>query len=211
MPSINLGKPGDRVTDQPNSQATSSSNRKVVLWCVAGLACMFGVTAASPTLYSIFCQVTGYGGTTQRAEAPSKIILDRTITVRFDANVQPGFDWKFEPVQPTMDVKIGDNVLAFYRATNTSDKKLTGTAAFNVAPETMGLYFSKIECFCFKEQTLEPGQSIEMPLTFYVDPDMIKDRDTKHLSNVTLSYVFYPVNKTAETKSPSLSETKSGG
>jgi cytochrome c oxidase assembly protein subunit 11 len=177
--------------------AASSANRKVVASCIAALAVMTGVTAASPTLYKIFCQVTGYGGTTQRAIAPSTQILDRTISVRFDANVSPHLAWKFEPVQATLDVKLGENALAFFRATNLSDKPLTGTAAFNVAPDTMGLYFNKIECFCFKEQTLQPGQSVEMPVTFFVDPKMLEDRDTLGLGNVTLSYVFYPVNKTA--------------
>lgn len=178
------------------------SNRKAVLGCVAALAVMGSVTAASPTLYKIFCQVTGYGGTTQRAVAPSATVLDRVVTVRFDANVSPQLSaWKFEPVEPVMDVKIGETALAFFRATNTSDKPLKGTAAFNVAPEVMGLYFNKIECFCFTEQTLQPGQSVDMPVTFFVDPKMIEDRDTKHLSNITLSYVFYPVKQTAAVES----------
>lgn len=165
--------------------------------CLAALAVMGGVTAYSPTLYKMFCQVTGYGGTTQRAEkAPGKV-LDRKITVRFDANVSPQLAWTFEPVQPTLDVKIGDSTLAFFRATNRSDKPLTGTAAFNVAPDTAGIYFNKIQCFCFKEQTLQPGQTVEMPVTFFVDPKIVEDRDTAHLSVITLSYVFYPVAKTA--------------
>lgn len=161
---------------------------------------MGSLTAASPTLYRIFCQVTGYGGTTQRAIAPSDHIVDRVVTVRFDANVAPGLAWKFEPVQPTVNVKLGENVLAFYRATNLSDKPLTGTAAFNVSPDTMGLFFSKIACFCFTEQTLQPGQSVEMPVTFFVDPKMLEDRDTRHLQNITLSYVFYPVKEPAAVK-----------
>ena len=177
--------------------AASSSNRTVVLWCLFGLAIMGSATAASPTLYRLFCQVTGYGGTTQRAIAPSDHIVDRVITVRFDANVSPQLPWKFEPVQPTMDVKLGENALAFYRATNLSDKPLKGTAAFNVSPDTMGLFFSKIACFCFTEQTLQPGQTVEMPVTFFVDPKMLDDRDTRHLQNITLSYVFYPVKETA--------------
>lgn len=177
-----------------------SSNRAVVLWCLGALAMMGGLTAASPTLYRIFCQVTGYGGTTQRAIAPSDHIVDRKITVRFDANVAPGFAWKFEPVEPTMSVKLGENTLAFYRATNLSDQTLKGTAAFNVSPDTMGLFFSKIACFCFTEQTLKPGQSVEMPVTFFVDPKMLEDRDTRHLENITLSYVFYPVKETAAVK-----------
>ncbi|MEQ1669437.1 MAG: cytochrome c oxidase assembly protein [Hyphomicrobium sp.] len=179
------------------AKVASSSNRAVVLWCLGALAVMGSVTAASPVLYSIFCQVTGYGGTTQRAIAPSQQVLDRVVTVRFDANVSPQLAWKFEPVQNTIDVKVGENALAFFRATNTSDKPLTGTAAFNVAPETMGLYFNKIECFCFTEQTLQPGQSVEMPVTFFVDPKMMADRDTMGITDLTLSYVFYPVKKTA--------------
>jgi cytochrome c oxidase assembly protein subunit 11 len=159
---------------------------------------MGSVTAASPTLYKIFCQVTGYGGTTQRAVAPSDKVLDKIVTVRFDSNVAPQLQgWKFEPVIPTIDVKIGETGLAFFRATNTTDKVLKGTAAFNVAPDVMGLYFNKIACFCFNEQTLQPGQSVEMPVTFYLDPKMVEDRDTQHLQNVTLSYVFYPIKETA--------------
>lgn len=183
-------------TDTTAESASSRANRSVVLWCLAGLAVMGAVTAASPTLYKIFCQVTGYGGTTQRAIAPSDHVLDRVVTVRFDANVSPHLPWKFEPVQNTMDVKLGENALAFFRATNLSDKPLTGTAAFNVAPDTMGIYFNKIQCFCFTEQTLQPGQSVEMPVTFFVDPKMIEDRDTRDLSNITLSYVFYPADRT---------------
>ena len=177
--------------------AATSSNRAVVLWCLFGLAIMGSATAASPELYRLFCQVTGYGGTTQRAIAPSDNIVDRVITVRFDANVSPQLHWKFEPVQPTMDVKLGENALAFYRATNLSDKPIKGMAAFNVSPDTMGLFFSKIECFCFTEQTIQPGQTVEMPVTFFVDPKMLDDRDTRHLQNITLSYVFYPVKETA--------------
>lgn len=176
----------------------SNANRKVVLGCLAALAVMGGVTAVSPTLYRIFCQVTGYGGTTQRALAPSQQTVDRIVTVRFDGNVSPQLPWKFEPVQHTLDVKVGENALAFFRATNISDKPLKGTAAFNVAPEAAGIYFNKIECFCFTEQTLQPGQSVEMPVSFFIDPKIVEDRDTSGLSNLTLSYVFYPVHRTAE-------------
>lgn len=174
-----------------------NGNRRVVLTCLAMLGFMGTITALSPTLYQIFCQVTGYGGTTQRATAASTTVLDNTVTVRFDANVAPGLPIEFKPVQRTLDVKLGDNALAFYRATNTSDQTLKMTAGFNVTPETMGLYFSKIECFCFTEQTLQPGQSVEMPLTFFVDPKMLSDSDTQHLTNVTLSYVFYPMDDPA--------------
>jgi cytochrome c oxidase assembly protein subunit 11 len=184
--------------DDQNNAKASASNRKVVIACLAALGVMGSVTAASPTLYRIFCQVTGYGGTTQRVTAASDRVLDKVVTVRFDANISPQLAWKFEPVQPTIDVKVGENVLAFFRATNTSKETLTGTAAFNVAPEQAGIYFNKIECFCFTEQTLAPGQSVEMPVSFFIDPKMAEDRDTAGLSNLTLSYVFYPVHRTAK-------------
>lgn len=189
----------ERETDarRDGETAARGSNRRVVVGCLAALAAMGGITAASPTLYRMFCQVTGYGGTTQRAAAPSTKVIDRTITVRFDANVSPHLPWKFEPVQHTMDVKVGENALAFFRATNTSDKPLTGTAAFNVAPEAAGIYFNKVQCFCFTEQTLQPGQSVEMPVSFFIDPKMHEDPDTSQLGNLTLSYVFYPSARTA--------------
>jgi cytochrome c oxidase assembly protein subunit 11 len=200
---MNLGPAGDGAR----------SNRKVVFYCLAALGVMGSLTAASPTLYNIFCQVTGYGGTTQRSDAYSGEVLDRVVTVRFDANVAPKLPMKFEAVQKTMNVRIGDNVLAFYRATNTSDKPIKTTAAFNVTPETMGLYFSKIECFCFTEQTLQPGETVEMPLTFFLDPKMVEDADTAKLSNVTLSYVFYPMDQTADTAAATVNVgvTTSGG
>lgn len=187
------------MSDQVPGRQTEGGvgNRKVVIGCLTALTVMGAVTAYSPTLYRIFCQVTGYGGTTQRAEAPSGKVLDRIVTVRFDANISSGLAWKFEPVQPTMDVRIGQNALAFFRATNTSDKVLTGTAAFNVAPDAAGIHFNKIECFCFTEQTLQPGQTVEMPVTFYIDPKFVEDRETEGLANLTLSYVFYPVQRSA--------------
>ena len=176
----------------------NAKNRRVALIAAGVAASMLGLAYASVPLYTLFCQVTGYGGTTQRATAPSHQVLDKIVTVRFDANVSPKLAWKFEPVQATMDVKIGENALAFFRATNLSDKPLKGTAAFNVAPDVAGSYFNKIECFCFKEQLLQPGQTVEMPVTFFLDPKMVEDRDTAGLSNVTLSYVFYPSERTAD-------------
>jgi cytochrome c oxidase assembly protein subunit 11 len=191
------------MTDGSQTPENTSGNRKVVLGCVAALAVMGGVTAASPTLYRIFCQVTGYGGTTQRAAAPSDKVVDKVMTVRFDGNVSPQLaGWKFEPVLHTINVKVGENALAFFRATNVTDKPLKGSAAFNVAPEAAGIYFNKIQCFCFTEQTLQPGQSVEMPVSFFIDPKIVEDRDTAQLSNLTLSYVFYPVAHTADVPAP---------
>lgn len=162
---------------------------------LAGVAAgMLGLAYAAVPLYQLFCQVTGYGGTTQRVDRPSDRVLDRTITVRFDANVN-GLAWRFEPVERTMDVRIGENTLAFYRATNMSDRTLVGTATFNVTPDLAGGFFNKMECFCFKEQRLEPGQSIEMPVSFYVDPSLVDDKDARRLTQITLSYTFFPVDR----------------
>jgi cytochrome c oxidase assembly protein subunit 11 len=176
-------------------QPADRRNRNVVLWCLTGALTMGAMSYAAVPLYDLYCRVTGYGGTTQKAIAPSKIMLDRTITVRFDANVTPGMKWKFEPLQTRMDVKLGENALAFYKATNTADHAITGTAAFNVAPDAAGIHFSKVECFCFKEQTLQPGESIEMPVSFFVDPKLASDPDAAWLTQIALSYTFYPVAK----------------
>lgn len=167
-------------------------DRAVALSCAAAVAGMIALSFASVPLYRLYCQVTGYGGTTQRAEKPSDTVLDRTITVRFDANVANGLAWSFQPVQNTVDVRIGENTLAFYRATNLSDRPVVGTAGFNVAPDVAGVHFNKIECFCFKEQLLEPGETVEMPVTFFVDPAIVTDPDARHLTSITLSYTFYP-------------------
>lgn len=154
---------------------------------------MAGMSYAAVPLYQMFCQATGLNGTTQRAAKPSDVVLDRVVTVRFDANVSPKLGWRFEPVQRTVDAHIGENMLVFYRATNTTDRVMKGTATFNVAPDAAGLYFSKIECFCFKEQTLNPGETIEMPVSFFVDPAIVKDSESSRLKEITLSYTFYPV------------------
>jgi cytochrome c oxidase assembly protein subunit 11 len=142
-------------------------------------------------LYRIFCQATGYNGTPQRADRGADKVLDRTITVRFDANVDKHLAWSFVPVKKKMDVKIGETALAFFKATNKSDHPITGSAIFNVSPEQIGPYFNKIQCFCFTRQTLAPGDSKEMPVTFFVDPKMVNDDSTKTLFEVTLSYTFY--------------------
>jgi cytochrome c oxidase assembly protein subunit 11 len=163
----------------------------VALSLVGLVAAMTGLAFASVPLYRLFCQTTGYGGVPQRAERGSDEILDRTIAVRFDANVDRALPWSFAPVERVVDVKIGETALAFFKATNNSNTQLKGTAVFNVVPELAGRYFTKIECFCFKQQTLAPGASIEMPVTFFVDPKIVDDEDTKNISEITLSYTFY--------------------
>jgi len=167
----------------------------LVLCLVALVAAMAGLAFASVPLYRLFCQATGYGGVPQRAERGSDEILDRIIRIRFDANVDRGLPWTFAPDQRVIDVKIGETALAFFKASNTSDAPVAGTAVFNVVPELAGRYFTKIECFCFKEQTLAAGASVEMPVTFFVDPKIVDDEDTKNISEITLSYTFYRTGK----------------
>jgi cytochrome c oxidase assembly protein subunit 11 len=172
-----------------------SRNARVVLMSTATVVAMVGLTYASVPLYRLFCQVTGFGGTTQRAETAPQQVLDKTVSVRFDANTSGKLEWTFHPVQPSVKVKFGEQSMAYYEAVNRSDKTLTGSAVFNVTPVQAGAYFNKIQCFCFTEQTLKPGEKIEMPVTFFVDPDMLKDPDAEGIDEITLSYTFYPVDK----------------
>jgi cytochrome c oxidase assembly protein subunit 11 len=176
-------------------QAGTKRHLPIAAVCIVVVAGMVGLSFAAVPLYRLYCQVTGYAGTTQRAEKASETVLDRTLTVRFDSNVAADLPWTFEPQQHKLEVKIGENMLAFYKATNNSERAITGTAVFNVAPEAVGLYFNKVQCFCFTEQRLEPGQTVDMPVSFYVDPGFVKDDDTKGLTELTLSYTFYPVEK----------------
>jgi cytochrome c oxidase assembly protein subunit 11 len=163
----------------------------LALSLVGLVAGMVGLSFASVPLYRMFCQVTGYGGVPQRAEKAPGEVLDRTVTIRFDGNVDRALPWTFAPVQQTMDVKIGETALAFFKASNNSSVPVSGRAIFNVSPELAGRYFTKIECFCFKQQTLAAGQTVDMPVTFFVDPKFVEDEDTKDISEITLSYTFY--------------------
>jgi cytochrome c oxidase assembly protein subunit 11 len=181
---------------KPGRDNGKQSCHGVVALSLAGLvATMLGLAFASVPLYRLFCQATGYGGVPQRADRAPNEILDRTIRIRFDANVDRSLPWTFVPDQRVMDVKIGDTALAFFKATNNTDAAVTGRAIFNVAPELAGRYFTKIECFCFKQQTLVAHASAEMPVTFFVDPKIVDDEDTKSISEITLSYTFYRSDK----------------
>ncbi|MCT8266686.1 cytochrome c oxidase assembly protein [Afifella sp. JA880] len=165
---------------------------------LAGVAVgMVGAAYAAVPLYYIFCSVTGYGGTTQRASAGSQEIVDRVITVRFDSNVV-GLPWSFKPEQASIRAKVGETYFIKYRAKNLSDSTTVGTAAFNVAPDQTGAYFNKIACFCFTEQRLEPGEEAEMPVQFFLDPALVKDTDMDPITTVTLSYTFYPEKNPTE-------------
>jgi cytochrome c oxidase assembly protein subunit 11 len=157
---------------------------------------MVGLGFASVPLYRLFCQVTGFNGTTQRAEnasAPGEVI-GKMIRVRFDANVAPSIPWRFEPEQHVERVAVGAREMAFFTATNLSDRPITGTATFNVTPDQAGQYFTKIQCFCFTEQTLAPGETVRMPVVYYVDPKLLDDPNANDISEITLSYTFFPVD-----------------
>jgi cytochrome c oxidase assembly protein subunit 11 len=168
------------------------SNRKVAAVCGGVFVAMLGLAYASVPLYQMFCQATGYAGTTQRAKAPASRVLDTTVTVRFDATVAPGLPWTVVPGAPAT-LKVGETGLAIYRATNTSDRAITGTAAFNVMPDQAGVFFNKLECFCFTEQRIEPGETVELPVTYFVDPVIADDPTTARIRDITLSYTFYTV------------------
>ena len=163
---------------------------KAIPLVMVGLG-MAGLAWASVPLYDLFCRVTGYGGTTQVAAAASDRVLDRTVTVRFDASLNGDMPWEFRPAETTMEVKIGETALAFYEAHNPTDRPIAGTASYNVAPFSMGGYFTKIDCFCFELQVLQPGESVMMPVTFYVDPEIVDDIEGKHVHTITLSYTFH--------------------
>ena len=166
---------------------------RTALLAVLGICFMTGLAFASVPLYRLFCQVTGLNGTTQRAlVAPGA--RDRQVRIDFDSNVAPKLDWKFEPELRSETIAVGARDMAFFRATNNGDKPVTGTATFNVTPAVAGKYFTKIQCFCFTEQTLDPGQTVRMPVIYYVDPKILTDPDTKDVQEITLSYTFYPVD-----------------
>ena len=168
-----------------------SPEARTVSWLVGLVVTMGALAWAAVPFYDWFCRVTGYGGTTQVAAAGSDQVLDRTVRVRFDANVDRGMEWTFRPMQTSMELRIGENGMAFYEAINNSDVPITGTASYNVAPEVAGYYFSKVECFCFTEQTLQPGERIEMPVSFFVDPALAGDADASWVRDITLSYTFH--------------------
>ncbi len=171
-------------------------NRRVGLLALAGALAMLGLGYASVPLYQLFCQVTGFGGTTQRAseaQASTVAVSAKTISVRFDGNVESGMPWEFGPEQVTQTLRIGARKMAFFKAHNLSPKAVTGIASFNVTPVNAGRYFNKVQCFCFNQQTLQAGQSVDMPVIYYVDPAILSDPEAKDIEQITLSYTFHQV------------------
>ena len=175
-----------------NAAVVPNKNGRTGLILVGILAFMIGLVAISPKLYSAFCEATGLNGTTQRADRAPGAVAGQ-VKVQFDANVHPGLPWRFEPEQTGVSVAPGAQTKIFYRAQNLSARAIEGQAVYNVSPDTVGKYFKKIQCFCFNEQTLQPGQTVDMPVVFFVDPAIKTDPDTKDVHEITLSYTFYPV------------------
>lgn len=189
-------------------RAAQKSNRlALILVLVSGG--MLGLAYASVPLYDLFCRVTGYGGTTQEAEIAPDVILDREIKIEFDANTNRNMPWDFKPVSPTVTLKVGQTGLAYYEAYNPTDRTVTGTATYNVTPVKIGEYFTKMECFCFTEQTLAPGERVSMPVSFFVDPSIDEDPNAKDVRVITLSYTFFV--KDGGKENVKLSEEKSSG
>ncbi len=177
---------------QPTSHApTRSRHRSLAISLAMIVVGMAMLSYAAVPLYRIFCQVTGFGGTTQQSAAAPGTVLDRVITVDFNADTDMNLPWKFRPLQKTLDIQVGAQMLAAYEAVNTSSRPVTAMATYNVTPFEAGQYFHKIACFCFDEQTLQPGQRVNMPISFYIDPALDEDPYLKGVKNITLSYTFF--------------------
>jgi cytochrome c oxidase assembly protein subunit 11 len=181
---------------------------KTVAQTVSVVVFMGALAWASVPLYDWFCRVTGYGGATNVAETGSDVVLDQTITVRFDASKERDFPWEFRPMQREMEIRIGETGMAFYEAYNPTDRPIAGSSSYNVAPFEAGGFFVKIACFCFEEQVLQPGERVEMPVTFFVDPEIVDDRDAKHVPHITLSYTFYEIDLPEDVAAADLAPAK---
>lgn len=179
-------------------------NRRLMGTVLGAVGFMIALSFASVPLYDLFCRVTGYGGTTQTAANESETVIDRKMTIRFDASLSREMPWAFYPAQKSVTLNVGQNAVAFYIAENPSDKAAAGTATFNVTPLQAGSYFVKVDCFCFTEQHLEAGQSVNMPVAFYVDPSIVDDPDLAHVETITLSYTFFPLQEDEDGKTEEL-------
>ena len=175
----------------PHASDPGRRNTRIALICAAVFVAMVGCAFAAVPFYRAFCQATGFNGTVRRASFAPSAVSNETVTVRFDTNVR-GLEWRFEPSQRSQTARLGESKLAFFRATNTGDKAVTGRALYNILPESAGPYFSKLECFCFKNQTIQPGETVEFPVVYFVDPRYAADRDAKAAGPITLSYTFFP-------------------
>jgi cytochrome c oxidase assembly protein subunit 11 len=175
------------------------NKRKTVLQTVSLVVFMGALAWASVPLYDWFCRVTGFGGVTNTAQTGSDVILDKTIKIRFDASLDRDMPWEFKPVERQVEMRIGETGMVFYEAYNPTNRPVAGTASYNVTPYEAGNFFTKIDCFCFEQQVLQPGERVEMPVTFFVDPEIVDDRDAKYTKVITLSYTFYETDLPQET------------
>ena len=183
-----------------DQQTQERRNQKVASGAALMAVMMIGAAYAAVPLYDLFCRITGFGGTTQVASAAPGATSERLVTIRFDASLNRNMPWAFDAPEAPMTVKVGESNLAFYRASNLTNETITGTATYNVAPEKAGIYFSKIDCFCFTEQVLEPGQSIDMPVSFFVDPEILTDKEMDDVKTITLSYTFFKAQQQTSVK-----------
>ena len=192
------------MAETPHNQRRMHRTAFICLGVAVG---MVGLAYASVPLYDLFCKVTGFNGTPVVRDSNASEVTDRAISVRFDSNVAPGLSWSFSPEKPEVTVKLGETTTVYYKVTNTGDKPATGIATYNVQPDLAGTYFSKLECFCFTEQTLQPGETLESAVVFYVDPRLAQDSDVKDLSSITLSYTYFP-SKAGKPVAEATSSTK---
>ena len=185
----------NRIPEGPSRTATQA---------VSVVILMGALSWASVPFYDWFCRVTGFGGVTNVASAGADRVLDQTITVRFESSTARDMPWDFKPVQREMEVRIGETVLAFYEATNPTDQAVAGTASYNVAPYEAGAFFDKIDCFCFEQQILQPGETVSMPVSFFVDPDIVDDREGQYIHTITLGYTFHKNDMTEDEQQAAL-------
>ena len=180
------------------AKADEKANARVAMGAAFGAVLMVGAAYAAVPLYDLFCRVTGFGGTTQVADAAPGKASDRLITVRFDASLNRRLPWKFDAPETAVKLPVGESGLAFYTAENMTDRTITGTATYNVSPDKAGYYFSKVDCFCFTEQVLAPGQAVEMPVSFFIDPEILTDPEMDDVKTITLSYTFFEAPTSAQ-------------
>jgi cytochrome c oxidase assembly protein subunit 11 len=195
-----MSRPGPSEPGRPPAKSQARRNRNVAVICAAAFFGMIGAAYAAIPLYRAFCQATGFDGTVSRAKAAPTATLDQTVTVRFDAN-ERDLPWDFRALQTAQQVKLGETKLAFFKVTNNSDRAVTARAVFNVVPEQAGSYFKKLQCFCFTDQTIQPRQTVEMPVLYFIDPKYAKDFETRGQREITLSYTFFPATDAAPPKS----------
>lgn len=175
----------------PRTPQLARRNKRTLASLLGMVGLMIGLSFAAVPLYDLFCRTTGFGGTPLVVDALKGSVGERVMRVQFNADISPALAWQFTPVQREVKVRIGEETLIFYRATNLSSRPIVGTAIYNVTPEKVGGYFDKLQCFCFTEQLLQPGESVDMPVVFFIDPEIVKDRNLDDVTTVTLSYTFY--------------------